>query len=180
MKLKKLSREFHIYVSVFLLPMALLFAITGIVYILGINQDFGATKEKWVIQKSIPQDKQFDFLMDFMKKQNIAFPDDINPTNFRGALMIGSAKYSVTINSQNDKTTIETIKRGFLGNMIMLHKAKAKWYFDVLSIAFGISLVLFYVSGVIMTACCKNNRKEILITFGLGFIITAILAYISL
>lgn len=180
MKLKKFSRDFHIYVSVFLLPMALLFAITGIVYILGINQNFGASKEKWVIQKSIPQDEQFDFLIDFMKKQNIAFPDDINPKNFRGALMIGSAKYSVIINSQNDKTTIESTKRSFLGNMIMLHKAKAKWYFDILSIAFGVALVLFYLSGIIMTAFCKHNRKEIIITFFLGLIITAVLAYISL
>lgn len=180
MKLKKFSRDFHIYVSVFLLPMALLFAITGIVYILGVNQDFGATKEKWVIEKSIPQDKQFDFLIDFMKKNNITYPADINPKNFRGSLVIGSAKYSVMLTSEQDKTTIQSIKRSFLGNMIMLHKAKAKWYFDILSIAFGVALVLFYLSGVIMTAFCKHNRKEILITFGAGLVITAILAYISL
>ncbi|MDO7253160.1 PepSY domain-containing protein [Helicobacter cappadocius] len=180
MKLKKFSRQFHIYVSVFLLPMALLFAITGIVYILGVNQDFGATKQKWVIEETIPQEKQFDYLIDFMRKNNISFPQNIEPKQYRGTLMIGSAKYAVTINSQEGKTIIQSIKRSFLGNMIMLHKAKAKWYFDILSIAFGLALVLFYVSGVIMTAFCKNNRKEILISLVLGFIVTAILAYISL
>ncbi|PAF53633.1 hypothetical protein BKH42_04755 [Helicobacter sp. 13S00482-2] len=180
MNLKKFSREFHLYVSVFLLPMALLFAITGIVYISGINQDFGALKQKWVVAEGISQDRQFDYLINFMQKENIPFPEDIKPKKYRGSLMIGSAKYSITINSQGDNTTIESIKRSFIGNMIMLHKAKGKWYFDILSIAFGVSLVLFYISGVIMTAFCKKNRREVIISFVLGFFIAVLLGYISL
>ncbi|PAF48330.1 hypothetical protein BKH41_06275 [Helicobacter sp. 12S02232-10] len=159
--------------------MALLFSITGIVYIFGLNQDVGATKQKWVLEEVVPKEKQFDFLMDFLSKNNIPFPNDINPKDFRGALSIGSAKYMITIETKDNQTMIQTIQRSLLGNMIMLHKAKAKWYFDVLSVAFGISLVLFYLSGIVMTAFCKNKRKEMLICFLAGLILSIALGYLS-
>lgn len=37
----KLFRQIHIYVSLFFLPCAVLFALTGIAYILGADQDTG-------------------------------------------------------------------------------------------------------------------------------------------
>ncbi|PAF51259.1 PepSY domain-containing protein [Helicobacter sp. 13S00477-4] len=180
MTLKKFSRQFHIYVSIFLLPMALLYSITGIVYIFGINQDVWANKNKWVIEKNIPKKKQLDFLIDFLSEHQITFPDELNPKESRGILMIGSAKYSISLEVKNNQTIIQTIKRSFLGNMIMLHKAKGKWYFDILSIAFGISLVLFYLSGIIMTAFCKANLKEVLLSFFIGLIVAITLGYLSL
>ncbi|WP_095333849.1 PepSY domain-containing protein [Helicobacter sp. 11S02596-1] len=180
MKIKKISHQFHIYVSIFLLPMALLFAITGIVYIFGLNQDFGAKKQKWVVEEVIPQEKQFDFLIDFLLKHHIKLPSDMNPRDYRGALLVGSAKYAITLEVKNNQTIIQSVQRGLLGNMIMLHKAKAKWYFDILSVAFGISLVLFYISGVVMTAFCKNKRKEMALCFLAGLALTIFLGYLSL
>ncbi|PAF47314.1 hypothetical protein BKH46_04315 [Helicobacter sp. 12S02634-8] len=178
--LKRFSHQFHIYVSMFLLPMALLFAITGIVYIFGFNQDVGADKQKWTLDGGVAKDRQLDFLIDFAQKHQIELPNELNPREYRGALMLGSAKQALSLEVKDNQTIIQSVKRSLLGNMIMLHKAKGKWYFDVLSVAFGVALVLFYMSGVVMTAFCKHKRKEIILSFVAGLFVTLFLGYLSL
>lgn len=180
MKIKSFSRDFHIYVSVFFLPMALLFAITGVAYIFGIHNDVLGKKQTWSIEKNIPKENQLDFLINYMMKNDIPFPKELNPRKDRnGGVIIGTSNYSLWISSQNNITTIQSLKRSFLGNMLMLHFAKGKWFFDVLSVGFGICLVLFYISGVVMTAFVRNKRKQILISLGLGIVITLIVGYLS-
>lgn len=44
MNKNKFFRQFHIYLSLFFLPCAFIFALTGIAYIFGINQDIGLEK----------------------------------------------------------------------------------------------------------------------------------------
>ena len=48
----KQFRNIHIYLSLFFLPIALMYAITGILYISGFNQDSGASKQTYKIRKS--------------------------------------------------------------------------------------------------------------------------------
>lgn len=173
-----IAHKFHIYASIFFLPMVVLFVITGITYILGFNQNVGADKQKWVLNEVIPKEKQLIFLINFMKENNIDFPDDIDARAYRGALLIGTAKYDITLDVKEKKTTIEATKRGILGTMIMLHKSKGKWYFNVLSVVFGIFLILFYISGLIMVLR-KNTFKKVGISFMIGLIVTISLAYVS-
>lgn len=47
----KLFRQIHIYVSLFFLPCAVLFALTGIAYILGADQDTGLKVETYKLVK---------------------------------------------------------------------------------------------------------------------------------
>ena len=62
----------------------------------------------------------------------------------------------------------------------MLHKAKAMWYFNILAVGFGITLVLLYVSGLMITLFnIKKNRKSQYVTLTLGFIVTLILGILS-
>lgn len=42
----KFFRQFHIYLSLFFLPVALLYSVSGLAYIFGANQDFMATKKQ--------------------------------------------------------------------------------------------------------------------------------------
>lgn len=177
MKIGGFARKFHIYASVFFLPMAVIFVITGITYIFGFNQNIGASKQKWVLDKVVPKENQLDFLIGFMKENNIVFPDDIDARAYRGALLIGTAKYDITLEVKEKKTTIETTKRTLLGTMIMLHKSKGKWYFNALSVVFGIFLILLYMSGLIMAY--KNTFKKVGLSFIAGLITTIFLAYIS-
>lgn len=179
----KLFRQIHIYVSLFFLPCAVLFALTGIVYILGADQDTGLKVENYKLVKNIEAGKEKDALIQYLQENNLKIPSNIEVIKGKDkGVTIGSAHYIANIApiTQNEYTiTLKT--RSLLGDMIMLHKDKGAWYFSVLSIAFGIALFLLYISGLIITLfASKKDRQKQLATLGAGIVITILLAYLSL
>lgn len=179
----KLFRQIHIYVSLFFLPCAVLFALTGIVYILGADQDTGLKVENYKLVKNIEAGKEKDALIQYLQENNLKIPSNTEVIKGKDkGVTIGGAHYSANIApiAQNEYTiTLKT--RSLLGDMIMLHKDKGAWYFSVLSIAFGIALFLLYISGLIITLfASKKDRQKQLATLGAGIVITILLAYLSL
>ncbi|HEB9416852.1 TPA: hypothetical protein RZK59_001383 [Campylobacter coli] len=179
----KLFRQIHIYVSLFFLPCAVLFALTGIVYILGADQDTGLKVENYKLVKNIEAGKEKDALIQYLQENNLKIPSNTEVIKGKDkGVTIGGAHYSANITpiAQNEYTiTLKT--RSFLGDMIMLHKDKGAWYFSALSIAFGIALFLLYISGLIITLfASKKDRQKQLATLGAGIVITILLAYLSL
>ncbi len=179
----KLFRQIHIYVSLFFLPCAVLFALTGIVYILGADQDTGLKVENYKLVKNIEAGKEKDALIQYLQENNLKIPSNTEVIKGKDkGVTIGGAHYSANIApiAQNEYAiTLKT--RSLLGDMIMLHKDKGAWYFSVLSIAFGIALFLLYISGLIITLfASKKDRQKQLATLGAGIIITILLAYLSL
>ncbi|EHD2941347.1 TPA: hypothetical protein ROD35_000792 [Campylobacter coli] len=179
----KLFRQIHIYVSLFFLPCAVLFALTGIVYILGADQDTGLKVENYKLVKNIEAGKEKDALIQYLQENNLKIPSNTEVIKGKDkGITIGGVHYSANIApiAQNEYAiTLKT--RSLLGDMIMLHKDKGAWYFSVLSIAFGIALFLLYISGLIITLfASKKDRQKQLATLGAGIIITILLAYLSL
>lgn len=179
----KLFRQIHIYVSLFFLPCAVLFALTGIVYILGADQDTGLKVENYKLVKNIEAGKEKDALIQYLQENNLKIPSNTEVIKDKDkGVTIGGAHYSANIApiAQNEYAiTLKT--RSLLGDMIMLHKDKGAWYFSVLSIAFGIALFLLYISGLIITLfASKKDRQKQLATLGAGIVITILLAYLSL
>ncbi len=187
----KLFRQIHIYVSLFFLPCALLFAITGIVYIFGFNQDVGMKVESYKLVKNIDAGKEREALIDFLIENNLKVPsntDIIKTKKGKGkggnenGITIGGLHYSASItpiSSNEYNITLQT--RSLLGDMILLHKDKGAWYFSVLSVGFGITLFLLYISGLMITLFAnKKDRKKQFMVLGIGFIVTILLAYLSL
>lgn len=179
----KLFRQIHIYVSLFFLPCAVLFALTGIVYILGADQDTGLKVENYKLVKNIEVGKEKDALIQYLQENNLKIPSNTEVIKGKDkGITIGGAHYSANIAlvAQNEYAiTLKT--RSLLGDMIMLHKNKGAWYFSVLSIAFGIALFLLYISGLIITLfASKKDRQKQLATLGAGVVITIFLAYLSL
>lgn len=179
----KIFRQVHIYLSLFFLPCAFIFALTGMAYIFGFNQDTGLKKESFILNKPIEAGNERQALLDFLKEKGLKIPFNTEPIKTRDkGLTIGSAHYGVNIALNEENQYIITTKtRSLLGDMIMLHKDKGAWYFNILSIGFGITLFLLYISGLIITFfASKKDRGMQFGTFFLGLIITLILAYCSL
>ncbi|HEG0613961.1 TPA: hypothetical protein SB591_000349 [Campylobacter coli] len=179
----KLFRQIHIYVSLFFLPCAVLFALTGIVYIFGADQDTGLKVENYKLVKNIEVGKEKDALIQYLQENNLKIPSNTEVIKGKDkGVTIGGAHYSANIAlvAQNEYAiTLKT--RSLLGDMIMLHKDKGAWYFSVLSIGFGIALFLLYISGLIITLfASKKDRQKQLATLGAGVVITIFLAYLSL
>ena len=183
MNKNKFFRQFHIYLSLFFLPCAFIFALTGIAYIFGINQDIGLEKQIYTLNERIEKGQEIEKLLDFLKDNNIKIPSNTQTIKSKDkGITIGSTHYSVSIaeNGEN-QYQITTKTRSFLGDLIMLHKDKGAWYFSVLSVGFGVSLFLLYISGLMMTLfASKKDRKNQILVLIAGILITFILAYISL
>lgn len=177
----KLFRQIHIELSLFFLPLALLYATTGALYLSGFNQDWGAKIWKFTLPQVQKEDLPKIVNDELLKNGLTPIKDAKLRKGKRNTLLIGGADYSVTLAEDKAKNgwSMKVVKRGFWGNLIMLHKGKAKWYFDVLAYAFATSLIIFYFSGLMMTKFCQRRRKRALLVTGLGFTITAIVGYLS-
>ncbi|GAA7329448.1 hypothetical protein HpCK63_04340 [Helicobacter pylori] len=162
-------RYFHIYATTFFFPLVLLFAISGFSLLLGVRQDTGAKTKEWVLEKSLKKEERLDFLKDFLKENRIAMPKKIEPREYRGALVIGTALYEINLETQGAQTKIKTIERGFLGVLIMLHKAKVGVVFKVLLGIFCVFLLLFYLSAFLMVAF--KDTKRMFISVLIGFLV---------
>lgn len=178
----KLFRQIHMELSLFFLPLALLYAITGALYLGGFNQDSGAKIWKFTLPKmqkeSLPQAVNDELLKNGLKPIK-----DLTLKKGKGnSLLLGGVDYSVTLSEDkgNSRWNMKVVKRGFWGNLIMLHKGKAKWYFDVLAYAFAASLIIFYFSGLMMTKFCQKKRGRAFFVTGFGFLIAIVVGYLSL
>lgn len=180
--MKKYFHKIHIYLSVFFLPVAIMYAITGALYICGINENAGAEKQTYNLRldKAIAKDKLGDFLIDYLTKNNIKLPSDTSIKEKRGNVSIGGIYYSANIKSLDDNIyEITTIQRSLYGTLLLLHKAKGAFYFNILGVGFALTLLVLYISGFVITSFCKKNRKESFIVFGIGALTMIILAYLS-
>ncbi|WRE77303.1 PepSY-associated TM helix domain-containing protein [Helicobacter pylori] len=161
-----MMRYFHIYATTFFFPLVLLFAVSGLSLLFGVRQDTGATTKEWVLEKSLKKEERLDFLKDFIKENHIAMPKKIEPREHRGALIIGTPLYEINLETKGDQTKIKTIERGFLGALIMLHKAKVGIVFKVLLGIFCVFLLLFYLSAFLMVAFKDTKRMFVSVLIG--------------
>ncbi|MBZ7943867.1 hypothetical protein H2269_04590 [Campylobacter sp. RM13744] len=179
----KIFRQIHIYLSLFFLPCALIFAISGIAYILGFNQNVGLEVQTYKLNQYIQKGKEKEALIEYLIENKLKLPSNIEPIKSKNkGITIGTVHYSANIAPINENEYLITLNtRSLLGDMIMLHKDKGLWYFSILSIGFGVTLFLLYISGLIITFFAnKKDRKRQLFVLSLGFLITFILAYMSL
>ncbi|MBZ7942739.1 hypothetical protein [Campylobacter molothri] len=179
----KIFRQIHIYFSLFFLPCALIFAISGIAYILGFNQNVGLKVQTYKLNQYIQKGKEREALIEYLIENKLKLPSNIEPIKSKNkGITIGTVHYSANIAPINENEYLITLNtRSLLGDMIMLHKDKGLWYFSILSIGFGVTLFLLYISGLIITFFAnKKDRKRQLFVLSLGFLITFILAYMSL
>lgn len=162
----KMMRYFHIYATTFFFPLALLFAVSGLALLFKACQDTGAKIKEWVLEKSLKKEERLDFLKDFIKENHIAMPKKIEPREHRGALVIGTPLYEINLETKGDQTKIKTIERGFLGALIMLHKAKVGIVFQALLGIFCVFLLLFYLSAFLMVAFKDTKRMFVSVLIG--------------
>lgn len=185
--MKKIFRKIHLYLALFTIPVGIMVALTGALYILGVDQDTMAKKNSYTVNQIIPEGEEFSFLQIWTKENNVKMPKQ-NLSKDKSGLnrVIGSAGYSITLKEKNGITEINTTKRSLIGNMIMLHKAKAGILFKIMMVLYGIVLIVFYISGLIIAVFKKNvngklvPKTESYVVIAAGFIITILFAYFSL
>lgn len=185
--MKKIFRKIHLYMALFTIPIGIMVAITGVLYILGANQDTGAKITKYTINQTIAQGEEISFLEKWTNENSIKMPKkEISLDRTKTNKVIGSAGYSMTLKEKNDSTEITITDRSILGKMIILHKAKAGLLSKIMMVLYGITLLGFYISGLTIAVFKKNVKGKLVpktenyVVIVLGFIVTIIFAILSL
>ncbi|RDU60239.1 hypothetical protein [Helicobacter marmotae] len=191
----KLHRKFwmqlHLYLSLFFLPAALIYAITGALFIFEIRANSGATIEKIPLDSKPARGEERDFIINILQEHNLKVPDNTEIKMGKGGSpSMGNIKYSASIvNDQKDGLVLQVIDRSLYGILVLMHFSKGDrfelggfkfMWFDFIAITFGLSMILFYLSGLIMTSFCKGKRKAGFGVMILGFIVTIIATYFSI
>ena len=185
--MKKIFRKIHLYKALFTIPVGIMIALTGALYVLGADQDTGAVKKTYTVNQIIPAGEEFAFLEKWTAENNVKMPKK-NLSKDKSGLnrQIGSASYTMVLKEKDGITEISTTKRSILGNMIMLHKAKGGILFKIMLVLYGIVLLGFYISGLIITVYKKNVNGKLIpktenyFVIAAGFIVTIIFAVLSL
>ena len=160
----KLSRNLHIYISLFFLPLALLYALTGALFIFGIDAEFGAKYQHYTLENTeIEKGQETNAILSFLQKNNISLPldDAIDNKDENVIISIGSVYYNASlkpIDTNNYEIIVQT--RSILGVLMSLHEAKDAAIFDVLAIGFALTLLILYITGVIITLINGPKKKR--------------------
>lgn len=172
--------KLHLYLSLFFLPAALLYALTGALYLLHIREDYGATIHE-ISLPIIQKGQEKDIILQTLQEHNIPLPKNTDLRNMRGNLTMGTITHNVSlIKNKDGGYTLRSFQPSLYGILLLMHKGKGKFYFDIIAIGFALSLIIFYISGLIMTSFCKKKRKFALITFLCGFALTTLMIFLSI
>ncbi len=173
--------QLHLYISLFFIPMALIYAITGSLYIFNIRQNAGAEIHEIKIEAPIQKGSEREAMLKILEENKLEIPSRTEVRFSRGSHSMGTLKYQVLLTQNKDSSyTLKTIDRNWYGVLLLLHKSAGKYYFDILAVGFSIALVVLYLSGLFMTAFCKRDRKGSLIATLVGFAVTILAVYLSI
>lgn len=185
--MKKIFRKIHLYMALFTIPVGIMIGLTGALYVLGADQDTGAETKTYTVNQIIPKGEEISFLEKWTKENNVKMPKaNVSLDKAKVNRTVGSAGYLITLKEKDGITEIVTLDRSILGDMIMLHKAKGGLLFKIMMVLYGIVLITFYISGLIIAVFKKNvngklvPKTESYVVIATGFIITIILAVLSL
>ena len=178
---KKDWMKIHTYLSLFFLPMCLIYVLTGIGYIFDFKDTAGAKIYEFTLPNAPQKGEEANAMIEVLRANNLKIPSNTEITIQRGSPTMGSVSYGVSIESdrKSGALKVRVVDRSLYGILVLMHKAKGAVYFNAVAICFALSLAIFYLSGLIMTSFCKNKRKSAGIAFGAGFVITAIAIYLS-
>lgn len=173
--------------ALFTIPVGIMIGLTGALYVLGADQDTGAETKTYTVNQIIPKGEEISFLEKWTKENNVKMPKaNVSLDKAKVNRTVGSAGYLITLKEKDGITEIVTLDRSILGDMIMLHKAKGGLLFKIMMVLYGIVLITFYVSGLIIAVFKKNvngklvPKTESYVVIAAGFIVTIILAVLSL
>ena len=69
--MKKIFRKIHLYMALFTIPVGIMIALTGALYVLGADQDTGAKINTYTVNQIIPKGEEIEFLKQWTKENNV-------------------------------------------------------------------------------------------------------------
>lgn len=181
---RKLLIQIHGYIAVFFLPLALLYAVTGTLYITGETGGIIQTNATLTLANVPGSAKELLPLIEPTLIENNwrVPPSDEYVREFPNGYLWSSLSESIRISFSE-----EIIKNGFQGEseitifhgkntwykqLVEIHKDHAGVYFSILGLAFGIGMLIMTITGGIMMLQSPVHKRIALILVTAGTLIT--------
>lgn len=178
--------KLHLVLAALVLPVAVMFAVTGALYTWGVKGDYATSKHPLTLPAPAPTDK--DALVS-MATAALAERDLAPPTGTpavketpKGALLewTGSQR-DITLEpgEQPDQMLLTVKETDTHRQFVQLHKAKGGIAFKVYAAFFALSLVLVLASGVLMAVQMPKYRVLLLGSAGAGLVLFVAMVLVS-
>lgn len=188
---KKYFLTAHLYISLFFIPMAVFYKITGGI---AIFQYFGKqdSVQLHFTQEQARYFQGFDYargengdmpnsaselelareqILQFLLQHHIEIPlsTRISERWDHRAFMLGNVAHYIEIDKRAPQA-LSILRRDTFANLITLHFGRAGVAFNILALAFVVFLGITYITGILLCPFSKNRLKYSL-TIALGFVV---------
>lgn len=174
----------HLYVSIFFLPVAMIYAVTGGLEIFGYH---GSSSEQTI---EIPLDEpladdiyvQEAFVTEQLRKNNMPVPRG-RPQTMRGQFVWGrptGRNVMLRIVRDRNVAQLRVEVPGFYNRLALLHEARGGVIFNALAVGFAAAMILIYISGIMICWKAAKLRRAIVLSLISGLLVTAIAIFASM
>lgn len=168
--------QMHMLLAAFLLPLALMYLVSGILYTLDVK---GHIKKQEIM---VPLEQAFVPNLEDLKKQTINILKQKHMPTPGGEpslkkrkgvyeLYWSDLKYAVKLQATSHPMTarLTVKKRNFLAQVMRIHRAEAGLVFQVFTIILVLGLMTILLSGVYMALMVPKFKRPVLWVMSLGF-----------
>jgi uncharacterized iron-regulated membrane protein len=176
----------HALLAAFILPVALMFLVTGALYTWGITGNYTNDVHEIPLSKPIQSDvgELTNIAQLELEKLATNFPEGQPKLKVYGSHFLlewtGSSKDVILEPTDNELIAKLTVKHTtWYRNLVQLHKAKGGIVFKVYAVVLALSLFALLVSGFIMAWQTPKLKRLTLITSLVGLFTFIIFVYLS-
>ena len=182
---KKFWMRIHLYVSMFFIPMALIYAITGG---LEIMFTFHGYSHEEVIEISLnePLSDDLSDLESWVAKQlnerQLPVPHGHGEMQ-RGQFIWGRPTgINVALRRNRTENTVRIRHEvpDFYNRLANLHEGRGGQAFNIMAMSFSVAMILIYISGILICWKSVKLRRLVLASLSIGLVVTAIAIMMSM
>jgi hypothetical protein len=181
---KKTWVQIHNWGSAFFLPLAFIFILTGMLYLLGVRSTMKEQRIDFQMERALLQDSGAltAAVKEKLEANRIAMPAG-EVRRMRDGYVWGEMSGTSVALMPDQETggfqlTVSTAR--LYDRLLMVHKGKAGLLFKIFSILFSFALLLSYFSGLIMVWKNASSRKNSLLAVAIGLFVTVVLLVLNL
>ncbi len=166
--------KWHAYLSCFFLPLALIYALTGLLHLLEVEGGASETFEIPYSSASWPDNEQDakQALVIFLENENALSHLPIPKNYFVSPVWQGwydiHQEISLVAEDEDHGAKVVIEKNDLMRQLMYIHKGIASNIFKILGILFGISLLFSIVSGAIVALAMPKLKRNSTIACALG------------
>jgi hypothetical protein len=185
MLLTKFWHLSHAYVTLFFLPLALIYAVTGIGYLCGYTGHVDSVRFSVPLTDPPPArpEAKRALIEKTLSEHGLACPVG-EGRDVHNRFVIGApTRRHVMLElprGRNGEAVISLNKPGWFNKLMFLHKAKGNIAFNVLGVAFGVVLLFSYLSGLALVWNATAMRRPLLLCGLAGFLVALAVTIASL